>query len=159
MNPLIPLLGVLALSGGGQSSTGPSPSLPSLRALTAPPAHMPAVEAAMRYCLARAGDGRASASPEGFALSPHDTNRWIHPVDPRRLISLRPSTTGCGLVIHDWPGATEPIAAWLRARGFRPGTVTGAFERRLPGGRTAHVGYLRGDRGSILMSISGAPAP
>ena len=149
------------LAGLWLVTAGQSPSLPSLRALTAPPAHMPAVEAAMRYCLARAGDGTAAASPEGFAPSPHDANRWIHPVGPRRpqLISLRPSTTGCGLVIHDWPGATEPIAAWLRARGFRPGTVTGAFERRLPGGRTAHVGYLRGDRGSILMSISGAPAP
>lgn len=160
MNPLIPLLGVLALGGGGQSSTNPSPRLPSLRALTTPPAHMPAVEAALTYCLARAGDGARSTAPPGFGRSEARAGVWLYPAarGAALRVNLTEDATGCSLVVHEWPGATEPIAAWLRARGYRIGAQHSVFERGVTGGRVAQVGIMRGSGRTVLIFVGAKTA-
>lgn len=155
MNPLIPLLGLLALGGGGQSSTTPSPRLPSLRALTTPPAHMPAVEAALTYCLARAGDGARSTAPSGFGRSEARSGVWLYPATRGAAlrVSLTEDAAGCSLIVHEWPGTTEPIAASLRARGYRIGAQPSVFERAVAGGRVAQVGIMRGSGRSVLIFV------
>lgn len=159
MNPLIPLLAVLALGGGGQSSTNPSPRLPSLRALTTPPAHLPAVEAALAHCLGRAGDGVRSTAPSGFGRSEARAGVWLYPATRGAAlrVSLTEDATGCSLVVHEWPGATEPIAAWLGARGYRVGAQPSVFERTLSAGRVVQVGIMRGAGRSLLIFVGARP--
>lgn len=155
MTSLVPLVAALAMTAAGQTP------LPSLRGLTAPPAHRPAVEAALGYCLARAGDGATPPGPAGFARSEDGAARWLYPAGRGAAlrVSVTDSVAGCSLVIQQWPGATEPVAAWLRARGYRAGAQPTTLERVLPGRRLVRVSHMRGTRDSLLMFVSGGPAP
>lgn len=166
MIALILLAGGLLLSGpapapAASGQTGANPSrLPSLSQLTAAPPHMPAVEAALVHCLARAGDGPRSARPSGFARNEAQPERWLYPAT--RGAALRVGLTedagGCSLVVHEWPGATAPISAWLRARGYAPGPRPDVFQRTLSRGRGVQVGVMRGGGRSLLIFV-GAGTP
>ena len=65
---------------------------------------------------------------------------------------------GCSLVVHEWPGATAPISAWLRTRGYAPGPRPDVFQRTLSRGRGVQVGVMRGGGRSLLIFV-GAGTP
>lgn len=167
MLPAVILIGSLVVSVAAAApdvlaaQAGPASSrLPSLSQLTAAPPHMPAVEAALVHCLARAGDGPRSARPSGFVRNEAQPERWLYPAT--RGAALRVGLTedagGCSLVVHEWPGATAPISAWLRARGYAPGPRPDVFQRTLSRGRGVQVGVMRGGGRSLLIFV-GAGTP
>ncbi|MGQ3113376.1 MAG: hypothetical protein ACT6RD_12895 [Brevundimonas sp.] len=132
-----------------------TPPAPTLSDILRPPAHMPAVEAALNHCLARAGDGAAGRFLEGFRRHSTEAGRWFYPGGDSYIlqIDMAERADGCLIISYDWPGATEPLAAWLRARGYRSGPRPGTFERQLADGRYVTLGYFRGNRQSVVITL------
>ena len=150
MSALVSSLAVALLSAAIQT-----PPAPTLSDKLRPPAHMPAVEAALNHCLARAGDGAAGRFLDGFRRHSTEAGRWFYPGGDSYItqVDVGEYPNGCRINAYYWPGATEPLAAWLRHRGYRPGPRPGTFERQLADGRYVKLGYFRGNRQSVVITL------